>query len=144
MPSKSTAEGLKRGIAYFQRAIEKDPSDALAYAGLPDAYVGLGGGFGYTLANDVFPKAEAAAIKALEIDDTAHAAFGSVKALYKWDWTGSERECRNDDEPIRTGADASETCSALKGGRGDPAGRGNNFGSYLFPRQENRICKCLI
>jgi eukaryotic-like serine/threonine-protein kinase len=93
--SKSTAEGLKRGIAYFQQAIEKDPSDALAYAGLADAYVRLGGGFGYALVSDVFPKAEAAAIKALEIDDTlveAHAAFGSVKALYKWDWTGSERE----------------------------------------------------
>jgi TolB-like protein/Flp pilus assembly protein TadD len=93
--SKSTAEGLKRGIAYFQQAIEKDPSDALAYAGLADAYVRLGGGFGYALASDVFPKAEAAAIKALEIDDTlveAHAAFGAVKALYKWDWTGSERE----------------------------------------------------
>lgn len=93
--SKSTGEGLKRGIDYFQQAIEKDPSDALAYAGLADAYVRLGGGFGYALESDVFPKAEAAAIKALEIDDTlveAHAAFGSVKALYKWDWTGSERE----------------------------------------------------
>jgi eukaryotic-like serine/threonine-protein kinase len=92
---KSTAEGLKRGIDYFQQAIEKDPSDALAYAGLADAYVRLGGGFGYALESDVFPKAEAAAIKALEIDDTlveAHAAFGSVKALYRWDWRGSEQE----------------------------------------------------
>lgn len=93
--SKSTPEGLKKGIEYFQQAIEKDPSDALAYAGLADSYVRLGGGFGYALENDVFPKAEAAAIKALEIDDTlveAHAAFGSVKALYKWDWTGAETE----------------------------------------------------
>jgi eukaryotic-like serine/threonine-protein kinase len=93
--SKSTAEGLNRGIDYFQQAIEKDPSDALAYAGLADAYIRLGGGFGYARENDVFSNAEAAAIKALEIDDTlveAHAAFGSVKALYKWDWTGSERE----------------------------------------------------
>ena len=93
--SKSTAEGLKKGIEYFQQAIEKDPNDALAYAGLADTYIRLGGGFGYVLESDVFPKAEAAAIKALEIDDTlaeAHTAFGSVKALYKWDWTGAERE----------------------------------------------------
>jgi eukaryotic-like serine/threonine-protein kinase len=93
--SKSTAEGLKKGIEYFQQAIDKDPGDALAYAGLADAYVRLGGGFGYALQNDVFPKAEAASIRALEIDDTlveAHAAFGSVKALYKWDWTGAETE----------------------------------------------------
>jgi eukaryotic-like serine/threonine-protein kinase len=93
--SKSTAEGLKKGIEYFQQAIEKDPNDALAYAGLADTYIRLGGGFGYVVESDVFPKAEAAAIKALEIDDTlaeAHTAFGSVKALYKWDWTGAERE----------------------------------------------------
>jgi TolB-like protein/Tfp pilus assembly protein PilF len=93
--SKSTAEGLKKGIEYFQQAIEKDPSDALAYAGLADAYVRLGGGFGYAPQNDVFPKAEAASIRALDIDDTlaeAHAAFGSVKSLYKWDWTGAETE----------------------------------------------------
>jgi serine/threonine protein kinase/Flp pilus assembly protein TadD len=93
--SKSTPEGLKRGIDYFQQAIEKDPSDALAYAGIADAYVRLGGGFGYVIDEDVFPKADAAAIKALEIDDSlseAHAAFGSVKALYRWDWIGGERE----------------------------------------------------
>ncbi len=67
---KSTADGLKRAIAYFQQAIEKDPSYALAYAGLADAYLRLGAGFGYAPESDVFPKAEAAAIKALEIDDT--------------------------------------------------------------------------
>lgn len=93
--SKSTSEGLKKGIEYFQQAIEKDPSNALAYAGLADTYVRLGGGFGYVLESDVLPKAEAAAIKALEVDETlseAHAAFGSVKSLYKWDWTGAEQE----------------------------------------------------
>jgi tetratricopeptide (TPR) repeat protein len=92
---KSTAEGLKKGVEYFQQAIEKDPSDALAYAGLADTYLALGGDMGYLLQSDVFPKAEAAATKALEIDDTlaeAHTAFGSVKALDKWDWTGAERE----------------------------------------------------
>jgi hypothetical protein len=39
--SKSTAEGLKKGVEYFQQAIEKDPGDALAYAGLADCYIDL-------------------------------------------------------------------------------------------------------
>jgi len=93
--SKSTAEGLKKGIEYFQQAIEKDPRDALAYAGLADCYIDLGGSMGYLPQGAVFPKAEAAATKALEIDDTladAHAAMGSVNAIYRWDWTGAERE----------------------------------------------------
>ena len=93
--NKSTADGLKKGIAYFQQAIEKDPSDALAYAGLSDAYIASGGDLGYMIESDVFPKAEAAANKALEIDDTlaeAHTALGSVNALYKWDWQSAERE----------------------------------------------------
>jgi serine/threonine protein kinase/tetratricopeptide (TPR) repeat protein len=93
--SKSTAEGLKKGVEYFQQAIEKDPGDALAYAGLADCYIDLGGSMGYLPQSEIFPKAEAAATKALEIDETladAHAAFGSVKAMYKWDWTGAERE----------------------------------------------------
>jgi eukaryotic-like serine/threonine-protein kinase len=93
--SKSTTEGLKKGIEYFKQAIEKDPSNALAYAGLADSYMTMGGDFAYANQNEVFPAAEAAATKALEIDDTigeAHTAFGSVKALYKWDWTGAEQE----------------------------------------------------
>jgi serine/threonine-protein kinase len=93
--NKSTAEGLKKGINYFQQAIEKDPGNALAYAGLADAYIASGGDLGYMFSIDVFPRAEAAATKALAIDDTlaeAHTALGSVKALYKWDWQGAERE----------------------------------------------------
>jgi eukaryotic-like serine/threonine-protein kinase len=93
--SKTTAEGLKKAVEYFQQAIEKDPRDALAYAGLADCYIDLGGTMGYLPHGTVFPKAEAAATKALEIDDTladAHAAMGSVNAIYRWDWTGAERE----------------------------------------------------
>jgi eukaryotic-like serine/threonine-protein kinase len=93
--SKSTAEGLKKGIEYFQQAIDKDPGDALAYAGLADCYIDLGGSMAYLPQNETFPKAKAAATKALEIDDTlaeAHTAFGSIKGVYEWDWTGAERE----------------------------------------------------
>jgi TolB-like protein/Tfp pilus assembly protein PilF len=93
--NKSTAEGLKKRIEYFQQAIDKDPADPLAYAGLADAYVASAGDLVYTPGNDVFQKAEAAANKAIEIDDAlaeAHSALGSVKALYKWDWSGAELE----------------------------------------------------
>jgi eukaryotic-like serine/threonine-protein kinase len=93
--NKSTPEGLKKGIEYFQQALDKDPGNALAYAGLADCYMEIGGSMAYLPPKDVFPLAKAAAAKALELDDTlaeAHTAFGSVKALYEWDWKGAEIE----------------------------------------------------
>jgi len=92
--NQSTAAGLRKSIEYFEQAIERDPSYALAYAGLADSYVGLGGDWLYLPPNDSFPKAKAAAMKALELDDTlaeAHAALAYGK-LFDWDWMGSEQE----------------------------------------------------
>ena len=90
--NKRTAEALKKSIEYFNQAIEKDPSFALAYAGLADSYV--------VPANrlpprEAMPKAKAAAIRALELDETlaeAHASLGRVLAAYDWDWTSAEKE----------------------------------------------------
>jgi TolB-like protein/tetratricopeptide (TPR) repeat protein len=93
--NNATLEGLQKGIEYFQLAIERDPGNALAYAGLADSYISIGGSMAYLPQKDLFPKAKAAATKALEIDDTlaeAHTAIGSVKALYDWDWKGAEAE----------------------------------------------------
>jgi serine/threonine protein kinase len=67
--NKASAEGFKKGAEYFQQAIEKDPGNALAYAGLADCYADLGT-FVYLPSKEVFPKAKAAALKALEIDDS--------------------------------------------------------------------------
>jgi serine/threonine protein kinase/tetratricopeptide (TPR) repeat protein len=92
--SQSTAAGLKKSIEYFEQAIDKDPAYALAYAGLADSYSGLGGDWLYLPPTDSFPKAKAAAMKALELDDTlaeAHAALAYGK-LFDWDWVGAERE----------------------------------------------------
>jgi serine/threonine protein kinase/Tfp pilus assembly protein PilF len=92
--SQSTAVGLKKGIEYFEKAIEKDPGYALAYAGLADSYAGLGGDWLYLPPSDSFPKAKAAAMKALELDDTlgeAHAAL-AYATLFDWDWVDAERE----------------------------------------------------
>src|SRR5262249_29170726 len=92
--NQATAAGLKKSVEYFQQAIEKDPGYALAYAGLADSYFALGGGWLYLAPSDSFPKAKAAAIKALELDNTlaeAHAAL-AYAAFFDWDWVSAERE----------------------------------------------------
>jgi serine/threonine protein kinase/tetratricopeptide (TPR) repeat protein len=93
--NQTTAAEVKKGIDYFQQAIEKDPGYALAYAGLADSYSTLGGGWVYLPPIDSLPKAKAAAMKALEIDDTlaeAHAALAYVVYYADWDWPRAERE----------------------------------------------------
>jgi eukaryotic-like serine/threonine-protein kinase len=97
LANQTTAEGLRKGIEYFQQAIEKDPGYALAYAGLADSYNGLGGGLIYLPPSETLPKAKAAAKKALELDDTlaeAHAALAYAEWFYDWDWPSAEREFR--------------------------------------------------
>src|SRR5438046_2091675 len=82
--NQTTAAGLKKAIEYFEQAIDKDPGYALAYAGLADSYSALGGGWLYLSPSDSFPKAKAAAMKALELDDTlaeAHAAACICRVL---------------------------------------------------------------
>jgi len=92
--NKRTADGTKKGIEYFQQAIEKDPGYTLAYVGLADSYNILGF-YAYAAPRDVFPKAKAAALRALEIDSTmteARASLAYVRLYYEWDWLGAEKE----------------------------------------------------
>jgi len=91
-----TQEGLKKGIEYFQQAIEKDPGCALAYVGLADSYLNL---IGWDLAapREAYPRAKAAALKALQVDETlaeAHVPLGAAGFAYDWDWAGAEKELR--------------------------------------------------
>jgi serine/threonine-protein kinase len=89
-----TEEGLKKGIEYFQQAIEKDPGYALAYAGLANTYDVLVT-WGVMAPKEGYPREKAAAFKALEMDETlaeAHASLGSARACYDWDWVGAEKE----------------------------------------------------
>ncbi len=91
--SKWTEDSTKKGMEYFRRAIEIDPGYAPAYAGLADAYYGLSNL--YLPPREAMPKARAAALKALEIDERlaeAHTSLAMVKAFYDWDWEGAERE----------------------------------------------------
>ena len=92
--NQRTEKGLKQSIEYFQRAIETDPAYAAAYSGLADAY-GILGNNQFVTAHDSFPKARAAAVKALQLDDSlaeAHASLALIMQNYDWDWVGAERE----------------------------------------------------
>jgi len=94
--NKRTDEDVRKAIEYFKKAIDADPTYALAYVGLADSYLVIGG-FGIaTLApKDAYPKAREAVERALEIDDTlaeAHASLGYCLADYDWNWTAAERE----------------------------------------------------
>jgi len=92
--NKRTGPDLRKAIAYFNQAIAKDPNYALAYAGLADAYVLLPP-YGAASALESFPQAEAAAKKALELDDAlaeAHTSLAQVLVSYDFDFEGSTRE----------------------------------------------------
>jgi len=85
--SKRTGDDLNKAIDYFDQAIAIDPKYALAYAGLADAYTLLPA-LTATAPRDSFPKAKAAARKALEIDNTlaeAHVSLGSALFFYDLD-----------------------------------------------------------
>jgi eukaryotic-like serine/threonine-protein kinase len=95
--NKRTAEGLRRGADFFQQALAKDPGYAAAYAGLADSYFSLAYSADVLRPREGVPKARAAAVKALEIDESlaeAHATLGAIKLFYEWDWTGAELELK--------------------------------------------------
>jgi serine/threonine protein kinase/tetratricopeptide (TPR) repeat protein len=84
----------RKAIALFQAAIQKEPSYAAAYASLADSYRALIFNSDAAPA-DVLPQSEAAAKRALEIDEhlaEAHVSLAGTLADYEWDWAGSERE----------------------------------------------------
>lgn len=94
--NKRTGESLKKAVEFYKQAIEEDPNFALAYAGLAESYV-LYPNYAVTSPKDILSQAKAAAIKALEIDDSlaeAHAALGLYQSVYAWNQTASERELR--------------------------------------------------
>ena len=93
--NKRTFRDLQTAISYFDQAIAKDPGYALAYSGLADAYAVLPNYGGNQ--NEDFPKSNAAARKALELDPTLahpHAVLGSNEIQYDWDFAGGEAEFR--------------------------------------------------
>ena len=91
--NKRTRTDLETAISYFNQAIARDPGYALAYAGLADAYSVLH--FFWANPSETFPKSNAAARKALELDPTLarpHAVLGSNEMEYDWDFASGESE----------------------------------------------------
>jgi len=89
-----TEEGFYKAIEYFQEAVEKDPSYALAYTGLADSYVLLGWN-SYLPPKEAFPKGKAAALAALQLDPhlaEAHTPLAAVLWLHDWQWEKAEPE----------------------------------------------------
>lgn len=94
--NKRTETGFQQAADYFQQAVEKDPNYAHAYAGLADTFA-LQSTWEHEPSNEIMPKARAAALKALQIDDTlaeAHASLGLIAEQYDYDWQTAEREFR--------------------------------------------------
>jgi TolB-like protein/DNA-binding winged helix-turn-helix (wHTH) protein/Flp pilus assembly protein TadD len=96
--NKRTADGLKVALAYFKQAIEEDPKYAPAYSGLADTYALLGDWqYAVMTPKEAFPKAKAAAIKALELDNTlgeAHNSLAFVLDGFDWDLESGGKEFR--------------------------------------------------
>jgi TolB-like protein len=83
--ARATEEGLRKSVQYFETAIKMDPRNALAHAGLAEAYTGLNGFYMDPL--EAMPKARQAVDTALSLDESlaqAHAALGYIHLVYDW------------------------------------------------------------
>ena len=93
--AKGTSDSYLEAISYFERAIEEDPDYAAAYAALGSAYFVAAQGVGVIAYQEAMPKAEAAAERALELDNTlglGHGVLGDVQRTYYWDWEEAEKK----------------------------------------------------
>jgi TolB-like protein/DNA-binding winged helix-turn-helix (wHTH) protein/Flp pilus assembly protein TadD len=96
--NKRTGDGLKRAKGYFDQAVATDPNYAQAYSGLADTYALLGDWqYAVMTAKEALPKAKAAAVKALELDNTlgeAHTSLAFILDGFDWDGASADREFR--------------------------------------------------
>jgi TolB-like protein/Tfp pilus assembly protein PilF len=92
--NKWTPDGMRKGVDYALQAIDADPVYAEAWTALAYLFVVIGF-FGGAASGEMFARAKAAAVKALDIDDNqsdAHATLAYVQLTFDWDWQGSRRE----------------------------------------------------
>ena len=94
--NKRTREDFAQAVEHFERAAEKDPTYARAYAGVADTYA-LMSTYSPGSAKELMPKARSAALRALELDDRlaeAHNSLALIHERYDWDWKAAEKEFR--------------------------------------------------
>jgi TolB-like protein/Flp pilus assembly protein TadD len=148
---KYSPENLNKAIEYSRQAIDQDPALAAAHAVMSISY-GILGHYGSLPPREAFPKAKAAALRALALDEglsQAHAALAHTRLLYDWDWPGGEKECRralelNPDGPwahgtygvylLVTGRLEEAVAEARRAVELDPLSPANNYtlGAWLF------------
>jgi TolB-like protein/predicted ester cyclase/predicted Ser/Thr protein kinase/Tfp pilus assembly protein PilF len=90
-------EGFKKAIEYFQESVRLDPNYAAAHAGLAESFLFLGY-FGFAPPQDVYPRSKAAALKAVELDDSlaaAHCALADIAIMYDWDLQRHKAELKH-------------------------------------------------
>jgi TolB-like protein/DNA-binding winged helix-turn-helix (wHTH) protein/Tfp pilus assembly protein PilF len=94
--NKGDRASVSRSVEYFKQAIEREPNYAAAFAGLADSYRVLGMNY-EMLPAEAYPKAQEAALRAIELDPTSADAFvslGTIKFRYEWKWDEAERAFR--------------------------------------------------
>jgi TolB-like protein/DNA-binding winged helix-turn-helix (wHTH) protein/Tfp pilus assembly protein PilF len=118
--NQRTTQSLQQAVEHFQHAVEKDPGYARAYAAMAESYA-LMGSYNVLPPSEFVPKARAAALRALSIDDhlpEAHTALALIAQNYDWDWRTAEKEYRRAiqlDPNYATGHHWYAECLALQG-----------------------------
>jgi TolB-like protein/Tfp pilus assembly protein PilF len=96
--NKRTGDDLERAVEYFNRAIERDPAYAQAFSGLADTYALLGDWeYGVLAPKDALPRAKAAALRALQLDNRlgeAHTSLAFCLEAFDWDLKSADTEFR--------------------------------------------------
>ena len=119
---------FNKALECFQQATQIDPTYASAYAGVAMSYIiiKMGSGTGAVSPQEVFPRAKAAAMKALQLDNTiaeAYTALGAIKFFFEWDWDGAEQDYKRalELEPQNTIILKEYSDYLMQTGRGDEA-----------------------
>jgi TolB-like protein/DNA-binding winged helix-turn-helix (wHTH) protein/Tfp pilus assembly protein PilF len=96
--NKRTGGDITKAVEYFNQALQRDPNYAQAYSGLADSYALLGDWeYGVLPATEALPRAKAAAVKALQLDDAlgeAHTSLAFSLDVFDWDWKSADTEFR--------------------------------------------------
>jgi TolB-like protein/Flp pilus assembly protein TadD len=120
--SKNTLESTATALEYFQRALEKDPDYALAWAGIARAWLARGH-LGIVPPREALPRAREPVAKAIALDGTsaeAHAVLGGLRFYLEWDWAGAEKEVLRAIELNPNNPDAHQVYADVLLARGRP------------------------